>query len=118
MRATRDFARVERQGIRAGGTLVAVTVRPGPGRVGFVVSKKVDNRAVVRNRVKRRLRAILRHEKPLYARRADGAVDVVVAARPETKDASFAALRDDVRVALQAALSRLGEAKAAPPRRR
>lgn len=118
MRATRDFTRVERQGVRAGGAIVAVTVRPGPGRVGFVVSKKVDNRAVVRNLVKRRLRAIVRHEKSLFARRAEGAVDVVVAARPEAKDAPYAALRDDVIATLRAALLRLGEAKAAPPRRR
>jgi len=109
--------------VRSGGALVAVTVRPGPGRVGFVVSKKVDNRAVVRNGVKRRLRAILRCEKTRYARRAEGAVDVVVAARTEAKDATYAALRDDVLATLQAALARLGEGRSAPsspssPRRR
>lgn len=104
--------------MRAGGVLVAVTVRPGPGRVGFVVSKKVDNRAVVRNLVKRRLRAIVRHEKALFARRAEGTVDVVVAARPESAAAAFAALRDDVQATLRAALVRLGEAKARPSPRR
>jgi ribonuclease P protein component len=118
LRTTRDFTRVERQGVRASGTWVAVTVRPGPGRVGFVVSKKVDNRAVVRNLVKRRLRSIVRHEKPLYARRAEGAVDVVVAARPEAKDAAFAALHADVVATLQAALARLADTRTAPPRRR
>jgi ribonuclease P protein component len=83
LRATRDFARVERQGLRASGSFVSITVRPGPGRVGWVVSKKVDNRATERNRVKRRLREIVRREKPLFARRAEGNVDVVVAARDE-----------------------------------
>ena len=104
--------------MRAGGALVAVTVRPGPGRIGFVVSKKVDNRAVVRNLVKRRLRAILRQEKPRYARRAEGSVDVVVAARAEAKDAAWAALREDVLATLQAALARLAEGRQAPPTRR
>jgi ribonuclease P protein component len=118
LRSTRDFTRVERQGVRAGGALVAVTVRPGPGRIGFVVSKKVDNRAVIRNRVKRRLRAILRQEKPRYARRAEGSVDVVVAARAEAKDAAWAALREDVLATLQAALARLAEGRQAPPTRR
>jgi ribonuclease P protein component len=104
--------------LRAGGTFVAVTVRPGPGRVGFVVSKKVDNRAVVRNRVKRRLRSILREEYLLYARRSEGTVDVVVAARPEARDASFAALHEDVCATLRAALARLTEQKSASGRRR
>jgi ribonuclease P protein component len=97
---------------------VAVTVRPGPGRVGFVVSKKVDNRAVVRNAVKRRLRSILRQEKVRFVRRPEGAVDVVVAARPEAKDAEFSELHDDVLTALQSALARLLAARAPPSRRR
>ena len=88
---------------------MSITVRPGPGRVGWVVSKKVDNRATERNRVKRRLREIMRREKPLFARRAEGNVDVVVAARAEAKAASFEGLRADVLSTLHAALARLAE---------
>jgi ribonuclease P protein component len=118
LRASRDFSRVERQGLRASGGLVAVTVRPGPGRIGLVVAKKVDNRAVARNRIKRRLRAILCAEKARFARRSEGTVDVVVTARPEAKGASFVALREDVLAALQAALARLSMRPEPPPRRR
>ena len=118
LRASRDFSRVERQGVRASGGLVAVTVRPGPGRIGLVVAKKVDNRAVARNRVKRRLRAILCADKARFARRSEGTVDVVVTARPEAKAASFAVLRDDVLATLQAALARLSMRPDPPPRRR
>jgi ribonuclease P protein component len=118
LRATRDVARVERQGLRASGAFVAVTVRPGPGRLGLVVSKKVDNRAVQRNRVKRLLRDIFRQEKPAWARRAQGAVDVVVAARPEAKGVSRAALRDDALAALATALQRLAGDKAGRSPRR
>jgi ribonuclease P protein component len=107
LRSTRDFSRVERQGVRTNGALVAVTVRPGPGRVGLVVSKKVDKRAVARNRVKRRLRFILCQEKQSYVRRAAGSVDVVVTARTEASTSSFEALRIDVAATLRTALTRL-----------
>lgn len=115
LRATRDFARVERQGARASGAHVAVTVRPGPGRLGFVVSKKVDGRASERNRVKRRLREILRREKDRFLRRPGGNVDVVVTARDSAKALDYEVLRNDVLAAFDAAVARL--ASAPPPRR-
>jgi ribonuclease P protein component len=110
LRATRDFARVERQGVRAQGRFVAVTIRPGPGRAGFVVSKKVDNKAHERNLVKRRLRAIVRQEKARFVTRAasdGGTVDVVVQARPEAKGVAYGPLRDDVLATLERAIARL-----------
>lgn len=93
--------------MRSSGTLVAVTVRPGPGRVGLVVSKKVDNRAAIRNLVKRRLRDLLRQEKPRYASRAAGTVDVVVTARAEAAHASYGDLRAEVLRVLDQALAKL-----------
>jgi ribonuclease P protein component len=115
LRSTREFGRVEKQGIRSGGALVAVTVRPGPGRLGLVVSKKVHNHAVERNRLKRQLREIFRQEKPRWAFRAR-AVDVVVTVRPEALGSSFIALRDDALKTLEQALVKLSTAKP-PPRR-
>ena len=41
----------------------------GENRIGFIVSKKVSNKAVVRNKVKRRLRDLAR--KKMLAGRAD-----------------------------------------------
>lgn len=59
-------------------------------RAGFVTSKRVGA-AVVRNRVRRRLREIVRqHQKELR----DG-VWVVTIARPAAAQASYAALEDD-----------------------
>ena len=69
MRRPEDFRRVLRTGRRAGGSVVAGhlllvgsegPVRSGdPAKVGFVVSRAVGS-AVVRNRVKRRLRELMR----------------------------------------------------------
>jgi ribonuclease P protein component len=69
MRRPEDFRRVLRMGRRAGGSVVAGhlllvgsdgPVRSGdPAKVGFIVSRAVGS-AVVRNRVKRRLRELMR----------------------------------------------------------
>lgn len=64
MRHRREFSLAMRRGRRAGrallsGHLVIRDGQPGPARVGFVVSRAVGN-AVVRNRVRRRLRHLMR----------------------------------------------------------
>lgn len=95
------FRAASRRGRRAGArTLVVhlllpearqVTGAPGACRVGFVVSKAVGN-AVVRNRVKRRLRHAVR---PLLERLPDGAV-LVVRAQPAAAAASYPMLSADL----------------------
>ena len=78
--------------------LIAVYA-PGTGqgsRFGMAVSRKVGN-AVVRHRVKRRLREIFRH---LQGELPEG-WDVVFIARASAADADAAALTRDVRKALR-----------------
>jgi len=57
-------------------------------RFGFSVSKKVSKSAVVRNRVKRRLRAICRAHGPHWRK----GFDAVIVARSACVDSSYAAL--------------------------
>jgi ribonuclease P protein component len=65
MRRAADFERAVRRGARSGRDSLVVHLARDPADdgdvvVGFVVSKAVGN-AVVRNRVKRRLRAVVSH---------------------------------------------------------
>jgi ribonuclease P protein component len=105
---SQDFTVAMRGGRRAGRPLVVVHLRPAqpgadgaqaPARVGFVTSKAVGN-AVIRNRVRRRLRHLV------SARLAGlpvGAL-MVVRATPAAAAATSAQLGED----LDRALVRLG----------
>ena len=102
--AAADFRQVVRRGRRAGGSFVVVhLVTPNvdkatsrselgdPVRVGFVVSKAVGP-AVVRNRVKRRLRHLMRER---VSTLAEGGL-VVVRAQPRAAEASYRDLGEDL----------------------
>jgi ribonuclease P protein component len=104
LRRSADFAAAIRGGRRAGrGTVVVHLLLEEPAqaitaRAGFVVSKAVGN-AVVRNKVRRRLRHLVR---PLLAELPDGAT-LVVRALPASATATFAVLSNDLEAALAAA---------------
>lgn len=95
LRSGKDFASAIRGpgGARAGNKLLVVHLRAAearsglPPRVGFVVSRAVGG-AVVRNRVKRRLRAICAGT----VDRLPLGVDAVVRASPSAAEATYAEL--------------------------
>lgn len=106
LRSPRDFARVRTSGRRVNGRLLSLGYAPGdpeaPARVGFSVSKRVGG-AVVRNRVKRRLREAARHKVLSLA----AGWDIVITARPAAAQASYVALNAELRELLaRAALLR------------
>jgi ribonuclease P protein component len=101
LRASSDFQRVRRRGRSTHGRLLIVgyaraeTVTDGAepsARIGFSVSRRVGG-AVVRNRVKRRLREIMRkrlsHVAPGW--------DIVITARASAAKVEYSALEEDVR---------------------
>ena len=97
LRRRADFEQVFASGQLVGGRSLAlrfVARGEGPARVGFAIGKRLDRRAVVRNRVRRRLRDALR---PVAIR--DG-YDVVVLARRPAQTEAFGALREDARALL------------------
>lgn len=94
LRRRADFEQVFASGTFIAGRALAVRFLArdaGPARVGFAVGKRLDTRAVIRNRVRRRLREALASA-PLR----DG-YDVVVLGRRRALTDDFVALREDVR---------------------
>lgn len=100
LRQRKDFDNVFSHGRAWSGPLLVIRSMPnelGHNRYGFVTSKRLGG-AVVRNRVRRRLREIVR-ECPETAGH-----DVVLSAKTTAPDASF----DDLRLAVVELFSRAG----------
>ncbi|MGZ4487091.1 MAG: ribonuclease P protein component [Nocardioides sp.] len=105
LRDSESFRTASRRGRRAGSRTLVVHLLVDPtgggaatphlltsgARVGFVVSKAVGN-AVVRNRVKRRLR----HQAREQLSSLPGSAVLVVRALPAAAEASYAELGDDL----------------------
>ncbi|WP_083391819.1 MULTISPECIES: ribonuclease P protein component [unclassified Microbacterium] len=90
-----DYRLVVRRGSRCGGarvlTSMLATGESRAARFGFIISKQVGT-AVVRNTVRRRLKAVCAEALP----RVPQGTDVVIRALPASATASYAELRSDV----------------------
>lgn len=90
-----EYKAVVRRGRRCAGahtvTYVNRVETQGPARFGFIVSRQVGG-AVVRNTVRRRLKALCAES----LERVPAGSDVVIRALPSAATASFADLRADV----------------------
>jgi ribonuclease P protein component len=94
LRETAAFERARRRGRTWGNALLvlnAVRTDPPLTRCGFVVSRRVG-KAVERNRVKRRLREILRRRLPAMA----SGWDLVFSARPTAASTPYARLAEAI----------------------
>ena len=99
VRNKRDFQRIQGGGRRLHGRNLLVLVCDSTvenSRLGLVVSRRVDKRAVVRNRIKRRLREIFR----LNHSRLLKPVDIVIVARREAALAEFSEIEREILKAL------------------
>ena len=89
-----DFRRIYAKGKSAVSPCVVVYCRKnrlGTNRVGFTVSKKLG-KAVVRNRVRRRLREIIR----LNSDRLEQGYDLILVARTRAVEAEYRRLERDL----------------------
>jgi ribonuclease P protein component len=90
LRRRKDFAAAYRKGRVQGNRLLVIRINPNEGditRFGFVAGKVVGN-AVVRNRIKRRLREAAR------SLETEPGLDIVIGARKAAAEADFHALRN------------------------
>lgn len=90
-----EYKTAVRRGRRCAGTHTVTYVNraetDGPARFGFIVSRQVGG-AVVRNTIRRRLKAVCFESLDSVAPGSD----VVIRALPSAASATFADLRDDV----------------------
>lgn len=87
----KDFGRLKEVGKKLYCKNLLVSIAPNNlanSRLGLVVSKKIDKRAVVRNRIKRKLREIFR----LSFKEFKGTFDIVIVARQNADSCSYAEL--------------------------
>ena len=80
-----DFQSVFERNAASNDALFRIIARPSAqqeSRLGLAVSRKVDRRAVGRNRIKRIVRESFRHWRALDAAAGRPALDIVVLARP------------------------------------
>ena len=101
MRTTRDYNKVYKYGKKIPSRYILVFVlKSGQNisRFGFVTSKKVGN-AVTRNKIKRRLRAVVQKNLP----RLHQGYDLIIIARNSARHASAEQLEKDLMKAMQRA---------------
>ncbi len=111
LRANEDFQRVRREGRSWAHPLLVLVAADGRDpdgrtRLGITVSRRVG-KAVIRNRIKRRVRELLRLR---YARIAPGQ-DLVFVVRPYAARANYRALEE----AVESLLERAGLLRAEVP---
>ncbi|MFP1602799.1 ribonuclease P protein component [Microbacterium sp. 2216-1] len=90
-----DYRQAVRRGTRCGGPRLIISVLVStdarPPRFGFIISKQVGT-AVVRNTVRRRLKAVCAE----FVDMVPEGTDVVIRALPASATAEFSSLRADV----------------------
>lgn len=95
-----DFLRTQTQGERFRGQkitlLLAVNGKVDIARLGFTISRKVGG-AVVRNRVRRRLRELCRHHNEYFV----PGFDYVIIAAPQAAGCTYASLGDELTALLK-----------------
>jgi ribonuclease P protein component len=99
LRRRREYLTVQRDGRRRHTAHLVVIQRPAPGalsRLGVTASKRIGD-AVVRNRLKRVLRAVFRAHRAVLT----PAVDIVIIAKPGADRLTYAQATDELLRALE-----------------
>jgi ribonuclease P protein component len=107
-----DFEQTYETGTRVSGRFMTIFTRPSnlrAARLGIAATRKIGG-AVVRNRAKRLVRELFRHQKP------SAGLDIVVVPRREFLDAPYTSLEREFSALLERAVAPGGEGRPARAR--
>ncbi len=107
-----DFEQTYETGARVSGRFMTIFTRPSKqaaARLGIAATRKIGG-AVIRNRAKRLVRELFRHQKP------PAGLDIVVVPRREILDAPYTSLEREFSALLERALAPEGERRPARAR--
>lgn len=96
----KDFENVFRRGLSFDKKIIFLKITKnslGLSRFGFVVSQKISKKAVQRNKIKRRMREIVR----LKLKEIKPGFDVVITAKPDIMGKSYQEIRETMEQILQ-----------------
>ena len=102
LKKKKDFERVVKKGRPLQGRFLVLKFiknKQGESRIGFIVSKRVSKKAVLRNKAKRRLRAAVRE---LILHLKEG-YDIIIFSRASIIDAQFQEIKQDIEQAFKRA---------------
>lgn len=91
-----NFLRITRKGRGTRGEYVRVSVAPSAeevNMVGIVVSKKVSNKAVVRNKVRRRIKSIIDR---WFKENCTVGIELVIGANLQAVEAQYKSLKEEI----------------------
>ena len=94
LHSSKDFLKLLRGGKKLGSDGFELIYGPndlGYPRVGYIVSKKISSKAVIRNRIKRIFREYFRHNKPLF-----GSNDIIFVCKKDISSWNFKMIGDVV----------------------
>jgi len=100
LRKNRDFESVFKKGKTLSGKYFFLKVQKNDlqiNRFGFIVGKKITNKAVLRNKIKRRLREVVKENLD----RVKLGFDIVIVAKPEILDKNYQQIKNDLENLLQ-----------------
>lgn len=100
LKKKKDFERVQKQGRTEKGSFLVLKFIPNESeksRIGFVCSKKVSKKAIVRNKIKRRIRAAVKEAE------IKAGYDIVLFAKVNVKEKSFWEIKSLVKSLFQRA---------------
>jgi ribonuclease P protein component len=100
LKKKKDFDNIFKKGKTMAGKLVFLRFLKNnleDVRVGFIVSSKISKKAVIRNKIKRRLREIFKNNINNIKKK----IDIIIIAKPEIVNKNYQDIKNDIEKLIQ-----------------